>query len=111
MRLTQVLVNLLSNASKYSPIDQPIEISLSLEENNAFKISISDRGPGISSEDKENIFRRFIRRDEKDKAQYGIGLGLAVVKMIVESHGGTVALDDRPGGGSIFWFTIPIQEN
>jgi len=38
-------------------------------------------------------------------------LGLAVVKMIVESHGGTVAMDDRPGGGSIFWFTIPFQEN
>jgi two-component system, OmpR family, phosphate regulon sensor histidine kinase PhoR len=111
MRLTQVLVNLLSNASKYSPIDQPIEISLSLQEKNAFKISISDRGPGISSEDKANIFRRFIRRDEKDKAQYGIGLGLSVVKTIVESHGGTVALDERPGGGSIFWFTIPIQEN
>ena len=111
MRLTQVLVNLLSNASKYSPIGQPIEISLSLEENNAFKVSISDRGPGIPSEDKIDIFRRFIRRDEKDKAQYGIGLGLAVVKMIVESHGGTVAMDDRPGGGSIFWFTIPIQEN
>jgi PAS domain S-box-containing protein len=111
MRLTQVLVNLLSNASKYSPIGQPIEISLSLEENNAFKVSISDRGPGIPSVDKVDIFRRFIRRDEKDKAQYGIGLGLAVVKMIVESHGGTVAMDDRPGGGSIFWFTIPFQEN
>ena len=104
-------MNLLSNASKYSPIDQPIEISLSLQEKNAFKISISDRGPGISSEDKANIFRRFIRRDEKDKAQYGIGLGLSVVKTIVESHGGIVALDERPGGGSIFWFTIPIQEN
>jgi PAS domain S-box-containing protein len=111
MRLTQVLVNLLSNASKYSPIGQPIEISLSLEENNAFKVSISDRGPGIPSEDKIDIFRRFIRRGEKDKAQYGIGLGLAVVKMIVESHGGTVAMDDRPGGGSIFWFTIPVQGN
>jgi len=111
MRLTQVLVNLLSNASKYSPIGQPIEISVSLEENNAFKVSISDRGPGILSEDKIDIFRRFIRRGEKDKAQYGIGLGLAVVKMIVESHGGAVAIGDRPGGGSIFWFTIPIQEN
>ncbi|HEY6074699.1 MAG TPA: ATP-binding protein, partial [Anaerolineales bacterium] len=67
-------------------------------------------GSGIQAEDKKNLFRRFIRLDEKDNAQYGIGLGLSVVKTIVESHGGTVGLDDRPGGGNIFWFTIPLEE-
>jgi len=111
MRLTQVLVNLLSNASKYGPIDQPIELSLSLETNNLLRISVSDRGLGIPEEDKPNIFRRFVRLDENDKAQYGIGLGLSVVKTIVESHSGRVGLDERPGGGSIFWFTIPLQES
>ena len=109
MRLTQVLVNLLSNASKYGPIDQPIELALDLRQENTLKISVADRGSGIPAEDKQNIFRRFVRLDEKDNAQYGIGLGLSVVKTIVESHGGAVGLDERQGGGTTFWFTIPLE--
>ena len=57
----------------------------------------------------EEVFRRFIRLDLKEKPQYGIGLGLSLVKTIVEEHGGTVGLDERPGGGSIFWFSIPVR--
>jgi PAS domain S-box-containing protein len=110
MRVTQVLVNLLSNASKYGPVDEPIELTVSMQQDQLLRISVADRGSGISADDRENIFRRFVRLDEKDNTQYGIGLGLAVVKTIVESHGGTVGLDARPGGGSIFWFTIPITE-
>jgi signal transduction histidine kinase len=110
MRLTQVLVNLLSNASKYGPIDEPIELAVCVQQDQVLKISVSDRGSGIPAEDRENIFRRFIRLDENDNAQYGMGLGLSVVKTIVESHGGTVGLDERPGGGSIFWFAIPLRK-
>ena len=110
MRLTQVLVNLLSNASKYGPMDEPIELSLCLQGEQLLKISVSDRGAGIPAEDKENIFRRFVRLEEKDNTQYGVGLGLSVVKTIVESHAGTVGMEERPGGGSIFWFTIPLKE-
>lgn len=108
MRLTQVLANLLSNASKYGPVDEPIELALELRPD-ALKFSVADRGSGIPAQDRQNIFRRFIRLDGNDNTQYGIGLGLAVVKTIVESHGGTVGLDERPGGGSIFWFTIPLE--
>jgi PAS domain S-box-containing protein len=111
MRMTQVLVNLLSNASKYGPIDQPIEVCISLEPNDLLKVSVTDRGTGIFAEDKANVFRRFVRLEQKDQAQYGIGLGLSVVKTIVESHGGAVGLDERPGGGSVFWFTIPTLES
>ena len=110
MRLTQVLVNLLSNASKYGPIDEPIDLTLELYKRKALKISVSDRGSGIPADDKNTIFRRFVRLDEKDKAQYGIGLGLSVVKTIVEGHGGTVGMQERVGGGSTFWFTIPLEE-
>lgn len=109
MRITQVLVNLLSNASKYGPVDQPIELDVSLQQDRLLRISVADRGSGIPAEDRENIFRRFVRLDEKDNAQYGIGLGLSVVKTIVEGHGGTVGLDERPGGGSRFWFTVPLE--
>ncbi|MGB8214001.1 MAG: ATP-binding protein [Anaerolineales bacterium] len=109
MRLTQVLVNLISNASKYGPMDKPIGLRLALEDANTLKVSVSDQGSGIPLEERENIFRRFIRLDEKDKAQFGVGLGLSVVKTIVESHGGRVGLDARPGGGSVFWFTLPLR--
>ena len=110
MRLTQVLVNLISNASKYGPLDRPIGLDLLLEDADTLKVLVSDQGTEISVEDRENIFRRFIRLDEKDKAQFGVGLGLSVVKTIVESHGGRVGLDARPGGGNIFWFTLPLRD-
>ena len=110
MRLTQVLVNLLSNASKYGPMDKPIELRVRPDNGNMLRFSVSDQGSGISAADQENVFRRFIRLDEKDKAQYGVGLGLSVVKTIVESHGGRVGLEARPGGGSTFWFTLPLGE-
>ena len=108
MRLTQVLVNLISNASKYGPMDKPIELRMEIENGHTLRVSVSDQGSGISAEERENVFRRFIRLDEKDKAVYGVGLGLSVVKTIVESHGGRVGLDAHPGGGSIFWFTLPL---
>ncbi len=108
MRLTQVLVNLLSNASKYGPMERPIELTMALEKE-TIKVSVADQGDGIPEEERQNIFRRFIRLDHKEKPQYGVGLGLSLVKTIVEEHGGTVGLDERPGGGSIFWFTILVQ--
>ena len=110
MRLTQVLVNLISNASKYGPLDRPIGLDLLLEDADTLKVSVSDQGTEISIQDRESIFRRFIRLDEKDKAQFGVGLGLSVVKTIVESHGGRVGLDARPGGGNTFWFTLPLRD-
>jgi PAS domain S-box-containing protein len=110
MRLTQVLVNLISNASKYGPMDKPIDLQVRPENVSMLRFSVSDQGSGISAVDQENVFRRFIRLDEKDKAQFGVGLGLSVVKTIVESHGGRVGLEERPGGGSIFWFTLPLGD-
>ncbi len=108
MRLTQVLVNLLSNASKYGPTDEPIELSAEYMDG-AIKVSVADHGSGVPLDQRDDIFHRFIRLDNKDTAQYGVGLGLSVVKTIVESHGGAVGLDERPGSGSIFWFTIPLE--
>lgn len=106
-RLTQVLVNLLSNASKYSPAKQTIEVHVERVDDGLLRIAVLDRGPGIPTGDRENLFQRFVRLSTQDTAQYGIGLGLSVVKAIVEEHGGEVGVDERPGGGSIFWFTLP----
>jgi PAS domain S-box-containing protein len=106
-RITQVLVNLISNASKYGPIDEPIEVRIEAIGEEQIKISVADHGPGLTYSERSTIFRRFVRLRSDQSAQYGMGLGLYVVKAIVEEHGGEVGVEDRPGGGSVFWFTLP----
>jgi PAS domain S-box-containing protein len=109
MRVTQVIVNLLSNASKYSPVRTPIDVTVEAVDGAALRLAVADHGEGIAPADRENLFRRFVRLEPADPGQYGVGLGLSVVKAIVEQHGGRVGVDVRPGGGSVFWFTLPLQ--
>lgn len=109
MRVGQVVVNLLSNASKYSPVRRPISLEVEAGEERVV-VRVSDRGDGIDPQDRDNLFRRFVRLEPSDPGQYGVGLGLSVVKAIVEEHGGQVGVADRPGGGSIFWFQLPFHE-
>lgn len=108
-RLTQVMVNLIINASKYSPIGQPIELQLAQREAVLF-VGVGDRGPGIPQAERGNLFHRFVRLGSGAQEQYGIGLGLYVVKTVVEAHGGQVGVSDRPRGGSLFWFEIPLRQ-
>jgi two-component system sensor histidine kinase KdpD len=108
-RLTQVITNLLSNASKYSPVGKEIDLMVEKVRDDLMKISVADRGSGIPPVERSDIFRRFVRLDSQDGTQYGIGLGLSVVKAIVKEHGGEVGVEARPGGGSIFWFTLPVS--
>lgn len=108
-RLTQVLVNLVSNASKYSPMQETIELGVGQVDETLLRVWVADRGPGIAPEDRSNLFRSFVRLSSSEDAQYGIGLGLAVVKTIVDEHGGQVGVEARPGGGSLFWFTVPVD--
>jgi two-component system phosphate regulon sensor histidine kinase PhoR len=110
MRITQVLVNLLSNAGKYSPVGEAIVVRVEAPAAGRVRVSVADRGEGIPPAERENLFRRFVRLGVSDAPQYGIGLGLSVVKAIVEEHGGQVGVDERPGGGSIFWFTLPQNQ-
>ena len=109
-RTVQVLVNLISNANRYGPPGEEIILQVSAEAR-FVKLSVKDRGPGIPIEQRENLFRRLeFPHDENSNTQAGAGLGLSVVKEIVRAHGGEVGLEDHPGGGSAFWFTIPIHE-
>jgi PAS domain S-box-containing protein len=107
-RLTQVMINLLSNASKYSPLEESIDLTLQ-QQGDALHIAVTDHGPGISPAERDELFKRFVRLNARDSEQAGMGLGLSVVKAIVEQHGGQVGVDERPGGGSIFWFTLPLS--
>ncbi len=107
-RTVQVLINLLSNASKYGPDDAEIELSARVHKD-WVRVSIGDSGPGIPPEFRKDLFRRFAHpRSTDGNAQVGAGLGLSVVKAVVEGHGGEIGIEDRPGGGSIFWFTLPV---
>lgn len=118
-RVVQVLVNLLSNAIKYSPDGSEIRLAVTAvpgEGDTAVsswvKISVADRGPGVSTDFRAQAFQPFARSQTAgDSVHHGVGLGLSVVKAIVEAHGGQVGLADRPGGGSIFWFTLPIMND
>lgn len=108
-RLTQVLVNLLTNAGKYSPIGAVIEIRVR-QSADMLRLSVADRGPGIPPDERANVFRRFVRLTATDGEHYGVGLGLFVVRTTIEAHGGRVGVDGRSGGGSIFWFELPLAQ-
>jgi PAS domain S-box-containing protein len=108
-RTVQVLVNLISNASKYGPDKAEITISATVDED-WVRVEIADRGQGIAPQHRNDLFRRFVYLDSDDgKSKYGVGLGLSVVKAVVEAQGGQVGIKDRPGGGAIFWFTLPME--
>ncbi len=108
-RLTQALVNLIINASKYSPIGQPVELQLEQREASLW-VGVADHGSGIPAAERSNLFRSFVRLDSGDQEQYGVGLGLYVVKTVIEAHEGQVGVMDRPEGGSLFWFEIPLRQ-
>lgn len=109
--IQQVIFNLLDNAYKYSAENTEIDINVELEKENV-KISICDRGPGIKTENREKIFQKFFQEEDSIKTGIGAGagLGLAIASGIVEAHGGTIKVEDRKGGGSIFSFSLPLND-
>ncbi|HEX3246584.1 MAG TPA: HAMP domain-containing sensor histidine kinase [Chloroflexota bacterium] len=105
-RLTQVLLNLVLNASKFSPQGTPIVIALSAL-TDAIRVDVTDRGCGFEVE-ATALFERFFRTDRaRQDGVIGSGLGLSIVKAIVNAHGGWVGAENRPNGGARFWFEIP----
>jgi len=108
--LERVMNNLIDNAFKYSPKGSVIEIS-TITNNNHIKINVADEGTGISEIDQEYIFDRFYRTaSARASENKGSGLGLAIVKNLINNLNGEVGVSNRPEGGSIFWFTIPIYK-
>jgi|GEM_PF-928176 len=107
-RLEQVLVNLLSNASKYSPEGSRILLTARHSENEIL-ITVKDEGLGISPEDQAVLFQPYQRVGREQNKIQGLGLGLTVVKQIVEAHGGKIWVTSELGKGSTFSFTIPLK--
>jgi signal transduction histidine kinase len=109
-RTVQVLVNLLSNASRYGPDDATISLTAEIGID-VVRVSVGDCGPGIAPEERSDLFRRFMHSGTSDEGtSYGIGLGLSVVKAIVTALGGEVGVEERAGGGSVFWFTLLLED-
>ncbi|GAA1761938.1 sensor histidine kinase [Kocuria aegyptia] len=111
VRLGQVLDNLLSNAIKYSPDGGPVTIRVT-PAGTTVQVQVADRGMGMRPDDAEHVFGRFFRSSNaRMSAIPGLGLGLAVVREIVERHGGTVRCDSAPGEGTVFTLGLPAGED
>jgi signal transduction histidine kinase len=105
IRLGQALNNLLDNALKYTPAGGRVALTTRVEPT-AVIITVTDNGPGVPVVEREAVFRRLYRGDAS-RSQRGLGLGLSLVKAIVEAHGGTVEVDDAAGGGARFIVRLP----
>jgi two-component system sensor histidine kinase KdpD len=105
-RITEVLIQLLENAAKYSPPESAIRISAELHDGK-LEVSVADQGVGIDDMEQSLIFDKFYRGKSERYRVQGTGMGLAIAKAIVEAHGGTIRVTSQMGSGSVFGFTIP----
>ena len=102
-RLSMVLANLLSNASKYADPDTTIGVAVAPRAG-AVRVTVTDRGPGVRPENTDQLFQAYNRAGRTDSD--GLGIGLSVVRSIIEAHGGKVGYASRSGGGAVFWFEL-----
>ncbi len=108
--ITQVIINLLSNAVKYTPAGGKVDINVEVDQaQDVVRVTVADTGVGIPPEDVEHVFDKFFRVEANKKQAKGTGLGLNLVKQIVEKvHDGTVFVSSIQGQGSAFGFTLPL---
>ena len=109
-RLEQVLVNLITNALKYSPDSDLVQIKVS-ERDGMASVHVTDFGIGVEKRKVPLIFNRFYRVDEHNVNYPGLGLGLFIAAEIVRRHKGEIGVESEPGKGSTFWFSIPVKED
>jgi signal transduction histidine kinase len=106
-RMTQLLLNLLENAAKYSPVETPIVVE-GHAEGGQVVVSVIDQGPGLTAEQAEHVFDKFYRVDSGlTRATEGTGLGLALCRGVVEAHGGEITVTSKPGEGCRFTVRLP----
>ena len=110
-RLEQALQNLAANALRHAPDGGAIHLSARRGDKGEVHIVVRDTGPGIAPEHLPLIFDRFYKVDASRKASGGSGLGLSIVKAIVERHGGSISAANHPEGGAMFEIVLPLQES
>jgi signal transduction histidine kinase len=104
-RIEQVVTNLLTNAAKYSPGADRVNLQISRQGDRA-RVTVRDYGMGIAADDVPRVFDRYFRTDT-DRVE-GLGLGLYICRALIEAHGGEIGVESRPGQGSTFWFMLPL---
>jgi len=110
LKVTQVVENLLDNALKYTPKGSRIQLSTRLHGMSEVIVCLRDNGPGIPAEDLPHIFERFYRVDKgRSREKGGTGLGMSIVKHIVQLHGGRVWVESQVGQGTAFFFSLPLR--
>jgi signal transduction histidine kinase len=108
VRIRQVVLNLLVNANKYSVDGDVIDVNVALAHDRAV-VSVTDHGPGIDPADRERIFDPYVRGAAHQGKARGLGLGLSIVKTLVELHGGQIGVESTPGAGATFLVEIPLR--
>jgi len=106
-RLERIILNLLSNAFKYSAEETPVHLH-ARRQDDEIAIAVSDKGRGIAPEDMPHLFERFYRAGSERRAE-SVGLGLYITKLLVEAHGGQIQVESEEGKGSTFSFTLPVS--
>ena len=104
-QLRAVVQNLVTNALKFGGDDPRVEIT-AVEDDGAWEIRVSDRGIGIDPADAARVFEPLVRAHPELP---GTGIGLATTRRVIESHGGTIGLRPREGGGTVAWFRLPVS--
>ena len=108
-RLQQVVINMISNAIKYSPDEKKIVVTTK-EKNGNLIFSVKDNGIGISNENLENIFKRYFRVEDQAMRFQGMGIGLFISREIIKRHNGKMWAESKTGEGSTFYFSIPLEK-
>jgi two-component system sensor histidine kinase/response regulator len=109
MRLEQVVINFVTNAIKYAPGTNQVNITINIKDEKLY-LAVKDFGIGISKEQQDKIFDKFYRVEENSNRFNGLGIGLYICSEIINRHGGTIGVNSVPDEGSEFYFIIPITE-
>jgi PAS domain S-box-containing protein len=107
-RINQVLINFVNNAIKYAPDSKIITVYIE-KINDMVKVSVTDKGPGVTSDKLTHLFDRYYRVEGNGIQGSGLGLGLYISSEIIKKHNGEIGVDSIPGKGSTFWFTLPVN--
>ncbi len=108
-KIHRVLNNLIDNALKYTPQNGEVSIYAGIRNQEYLEVQVRDNGPGIPREYQQKIFERFVQIPGSSSRKRGSGLGLTYCRLAIEAHGGEIWVEDRPGGGSVFVFTLPVS--